>query len=131
MVLFQLIVPVALVNTLIAMMSNTYQRVEDSKEEHWLLQRASIMQSIIREVGVYKFEENPDNVYWVDIDGARYLTYHHHETGWGREESSVAEDEEVNVNASATAPAPALLGLPNPNGNGNGRTSPPPPLTAM
>eukprot|EP00617_Octactis_speculum_P025112 CAMPEP_0185750000 /NCGR_PEP_ID=MMETSP1174-20130828/8716_1 /TAXON_ID=35687 /ORGANISM="Dictyocha speculum, Strain CCMP1381" /LENGTH=172 /DNA_ID=CAMNT_0028426347 /DNA_START=48 /DNA_END=566 /DNA_ORIENTATION=- len=83
MVAFQLLVPLVLINTLIVMMSATYERVEGAKEGHWMLQRASIMQSIIDEMGVGVFESDLRNRYWVVLDGKRYLTWYHEDKSWG------------------------------------------------
>lgn len=72
LVLYIVIVSILLLNLLIAMMGDTYGRIEKDAENQWTLERTRIIFSIEREMNAEE-RANPKNKYYVDIDGARYM----------------------------------------------------------
>lgn len=71
-VLSTLVMPLLLSNVLVAMLGDTYARLNSKADSVWWLQRARIQQSIEREMGADEREDSR-NKYWTVADGLRYL----------------------------------------------------------
>eukprot|EP00927_Polykrikos_kofoidii_P071112 TRINITY_DN67439_c0_g1_i1.p1 TRINITY_DN67439_c0_g1~~TRINITY_DN67439_c0_g1_i1.p1 ORF type:complete len:692 (-),score=87.12 TRINITY_DN67439_c0_g1_i1:71-2146(-) len=79
------IVSVLLVNMFIAMMSGTYQLVQDQAEKEWFLERARVCMSLEQELRSKGQSEHPDNMYWLEDPQGRKIFQMQQTVGWDRD----------------------------------------------
>ena len=72
LVVFVILVPIMLLNILVAMMGDTYGSITEEADKQWMLERARIMSSIQSEMSEAEMHL-PEFRYWTDIDKKRYL----------------------------------------------------------
>jgi len=80
-VTYILLVTILLINILIAMMNDTYNKVSGMAEQEWRLERARIITSIEQEL--LRPPEGASK-YWVEIAGQRYLQMQKENLAWAR-----------------------------------------------
>lgn len=66
-VTYAVLVPILLINMLIAMMNDTYNKVSEKAEQQWRLERARVITSIEQEL--YSNHRGVAGKYWVEIEG--------------------------------------------------------------
>ena len=72
LVIFVILVPIMLLNILVAMMGDTYGSITEEADKQWMLERARIMSSIQSEMALAEMHL-PEFRYWTDIDNKRWL----------------------------------------------------------
>lgn len=82
-VVYSILVTVLLLNILIAMMNDTYNKVSGMAEQQWRLERARIIMSIESEL-TSKERRSANYKYWFEIGGKRYLQLHKVSPTWAR-----------------------------------------------
>ena len=70
LVVYVVTITILLLNLLIAMMGDTYEKINESAEKSWHLERARIIYAIESEMSP---EERLEYKYWTEIDGRRYM----------------------------------------------------------
>jgi transient receptor potential cation channel subfamily V protein 5 len=70
--LYVVTITILLLNLLIAMMGDTYEKITESSEMQWRLERARIIFAIENEMSSTE-RDDPNNKYWTTVDGHRFL----------------------------------------------------------
>lgn len=81
LIVYSIMATVLLLNILIAMMNDTYNRVSSEAQQRWQLERARIIVALERERSPEE-QDVPD--YWLKIDGQRFLRTEVVRTSWAR-----------------------------------------------
>ncbi|CAK0839580.1 unnamed protein product [Prorocentrum cordatum] len=81
-VTYAVLVPILLINMLIAMMNDTYNKVSERAEQQWRLERARVITSIEQEL--YSNQTGVASQYWVEIEGRRCLQMQQENSAWAR-----------------------------------------------
>jgi len=100
LLIYVVVVTILLLNLLIAMMGDTFQRISEDADKKWHLEWARIIFSIENEMSPHE-RLDPANQYWTTVNGNRYLQVqevnanHFKKTKKkkNKEESSQAEDD--------------------------------------
>eukprot|EP00930_Biecheleria_cincta_P004981 TRINITY_DN10590_c0_g1_i1.p1 TRINITY_DN10590_c0_g1~~TRINITY_DN10590_c0_g1_i1.p1 ORF type:complete len:737 (-),score=83.20 TRINITY_DN10590_c0_g1_i1:156-2366(-) len=82
-VVYSILVTTLLLNILIAMMNDTYNKVSGMAEQQWRLERARIIMSIESEL-LTKERQSAKYRYWFEIKGKRYLQLDKVSPTWAR-----------------------------------------------
>lgn len=72
LVVYVVTITILLLNLLVAMMGDTYEKINEAAEMQWHLERARIVFAIENEMSSEE-REDPRNKYWTNVDGARFL----------------------------------------------------------
>jgi len=72
LVVYVVVITILLLNLLIAMMGDTYEKINEAAEMQWHLERARIVFAIENEMSSSE-REDPANKYWTMVDGTRFL----------------------------------------------------------
>eukprot|EP00931_Biecheleriopsis_adriatica_P038633 TRINITY_DN22101_c0_g1_i1.p1 TRINITY_DN22101_c0_g1~~TRINITY_DN22101_c0_g1_i1.p1 ORF type:complete len:507 (+),score=60.78 TRINITY_DN22101_c0_g1_i1:308-1828(+) len=82
-VVYSILVTILLLNILIAMMNDTYNKVSGMAEQQWRLERARIIMSIESELSPQE-RQSPKCRYWFEIGRKRYLQLDKVSPTWAR-----------------------------------------------